>query len=233
MDLRLQDVQPGFYMSVSSIVSPTGLRETVRYKAQGHQLPNKGTFQNDTLCNLAYRPTAKRPATRRDSLHLFGEDLFGLQQWSRVGRRPRQSVSYRASTDYQYTSTVQIKGGAKTTNIYNKVPLEYRNQAANWHETDHANYCLPQLPTQGLRGPTSPVSAAQGYPDNVSRCSHPGDPESDEPTCLRHLGKSCASTRGLEGEGKTETQLQVSGLPHANKTVEEGWSFGKQDNLRP
>ncbi|KAL7921613.1 hypothetical protein ACQKWADRAFT_327471 [Trichoderma austrokoningii] len=111
---------------LSTITSPIGLVETVRYKADGHKVPKGGpsTAIPYVIQHIA-EPGNQQPAIR--TLYSYSTTNFlgygGVDSW-----KSGQDNLYRVRDDYTYNATVSADGGQETTYTYNKFHLLVKSQ---------------------------------------------------------------------------------------------------------
>ncbi|UKZ85334.1 uncharacterized protein TrAFT101_001199 [Trichoderma asperellum] len=111
---------------LSTITSPTGLVETVRYKSDGHKVPKGGpSAAVPYVIQHIAEPGNQQPAIR--TLYSYSTTNFlgygGIDSW-----KSGQDNLYRVRDDYTYNATVSADGGKETTYTYNKFHLLVKSQ---------------------------------------------------------------------------------------------------------
>ncbi|KAH8124047.1 hypothetical protein ACSS6W_001057 [Trichoderma asperelloides] len=111
---------------LSTITSPTGLIETVRYKPDGHKVPKGGPSEAvPYVIQHIAEPGNQQPAIR--TLYCYSTTNFlgygGVDGW-----KSGQDNLYRVRDDYTYNATVSADGGKETTYTYNKFHLLVKSQ---------------------------------------------------------------------------------------------------------
>ena len=106
---------------LSTVSGPAGLLEEVQYEEDGHRLPNGAPYH--TMPYVLWHTV--RPGRQQlpiETSYSFSAHNFlgydGSQDWD-----DGKDNLYRVPDEYQYTSTVQIKGGTRTKYTYNKFHL--------------------------------------------------------------------------------------------------------------
>ncbi|RHZ70735.1 hypothetical protein CDV55_107687 [Aspergillus turcosus] len=111
----------GPFTGLSRVKSPIGLIEEINYKRDGHRMPARAPYAEiPYVISHVVRPGRQQPAIRTSysySSHNF-LGYNGGRDWSDAGDN-----LYQMRSDYQYTSTVEVEGGMRTTYEYNKYHL--------------------------------------------------------------------------------------------------------------
>ncbi|KAI1248957.1 hypothetical protein MGN70_010160 [Eutypa lata] len=115
----------GTITCISNVRTPTGLQEKILYKAQGHKLPSGGPYEYIPYAIEHTVDPGNQPTIR--TLYSYSSNNFlgygTVDKW-----KYNEDNLYRVTDTYQYTSTVSIDGGQKTTNTYNKFHLIVKTQ---------------------------------------------------------------------------------------------------------
>ncbi|KAJ6127919.1 hypothetical protein N7471_009136 [Penicillium samsonianum] len=111
----------GRFTGLSRVKSPIGLIEEINYKRDGHRMPARAPYEAiPYVISHVLRPGRQQPAIRTSysysSYNFLGYN--GGRDWSDTGDN-----LYQMRSEYQYTSTVEVEGGMKTTYEYNKFHL--------------------------------------------------------------------------------------------------------------
>ncbi|KAM0484450.1 hypothetical protein ACHAPX_001875 [Trichoderma viride] len=111
---------------LSTITSPIGLVETVRYKSDGHKVPKGGpSAAVPYVIQHIAEPGSQQPAIR--TLYSYSTTNFlgygGVDSW-----KSGQDNLYRVRDHYTYNATVSADGGQETTYTYNKFHLLVKSQ---------------------------------------------------------------------------------------------------------
>ncbi|RDK39616.1 RHS repeat protein [Aspergillus phoenicis ATCC 13157] len=104
-----------------SVISPTGAREDISYKAAGFLLPSGAPVNSiPYVISHTVRPLHDQPAIR--TTYSYSDRNFlgygGGRNWTNDGDN-----LYLTPADYEYTSTSQVEGGTTTKHTYNKFHL--------------------------------------------------------------------------------------------------------------
>ncbi|KAM0455675.1 hypothetical protein ACHAPV_007753 [Trichoderma viride] len=111
---------------LSTITSPIGLVEKVRYKSDGHKVPKGGpSAAVPYVIQHIAEPGNQQPAIR--TLYSYSTTNFlgygGVDSW-----KSGQDNLYRVRDNYTYNATVSADGGQETTYTYNKFHLLIKSQ---------------------------------------------------------------------------------------------------------
>jgi RHS repeat-associated protein len=114
-------VSLGQFTGLSRVKSPIGLIEEINYKRDGHRMPARAPYEAiPYVISHVVRPGRQQPPIRTSysysTYNFLGYN--GGRDWSATGDN-----LYQMRSEYQYTSTVEVEGGMKTTYEYNKFHL--------------------------------------------------------------------------------------------------------------
>ncbi|MCJ1346264.1 hypothetical protein MMC31_004479 [Peltigera leucophlebia] len=111
----------GHVTCLSTVRSPTGLLEEVRYKRKGHRLPNRAPYETlPYVISHSVRPGSQQSPI--ETQYAYSDHNF-LAYNAGYDWNSGEDNLYRARDDYQYTSTVKVNGGPRTKYTYNKFHL--------------------------------------------------------------------------------------------------------------
>ncbi|KAI6091211.1 hypothetical protein F4821DRAFT_281153 [Hypoxylon rubiginosum] len=106
---------------LARITSPGGLVEEVTYNADGHRLPQGAPYSSiPTVASHVVRPGAKQLDMQTD--YTYSDKNF-LANGSGNAWKQSEDNLYQANANYEYSTVVQVKGGTKTTYVYNRFHL--------------------------------------------------------------------------------------------------------------
>ncbi|KAF7947261.1 uncharacterized protein EAE97_004510 [Botrytis byssoidea] len=111
----------GQMIHLNNVTSPSGLVEDISYKEQGHRLPTGAPYQ---AIPYAISHTA-RPGNSQPPIitsYTYSDYNF-LAYGSSQNWKDGEDNLFLTRDEYQYTSNVQIQGGIRTKNTYNKFHL--------------------------------------------------------------------------------------------------------------
>ncbi|UKZ82966.1 hypothetical protein TrVFT333_010767 [Trichoderma virens FT-333] len=161
------------FLGLSQVTSPTGLIEQVVYQPEGHRLPKGAPYATiPYVVSYVVRPGRQQPAMINkysySPQNFLGYD--GGRDWSKTG-----DTLYLVPAEYEYTTTVQVDGGASTTYHYNKFHLTTQivrqqntktvTQTITYYATLNTEFDLQPSQYQ------LPRSVAIIYADNSSKAS--------------------------------------------------------------
>ncbi|KAF7175522.1 hypothetical protein CNMCM7691_008623 [Aspergillus felis] len=111
----------GQFTGLSRVKSPIGLIEEINYDRVGHRMPARAPYEViPYVTSHVVRPGRQQPPIKTaysySSKNFLGYN--GGRDWSATG-----DTLYQTPSEYQYTSTVEVEGGMKTTYEYNKFHL--------------------------------------------------------------------------------------------------------------
>ncbi|KIL84624.1 hypothetical protein FAVG1_12151 [Fusarium avenaceum] len=111
----------GPFLLIRQLTTPTGLVEVVTYRHKGHKLP-KGAPMTTIPHALSLTVYPGKQQEKMVTTYSFSDFNFlgygGVNDWNSDGDN-----LFQARSEYQYTSTAQVKGGAEFTYVYNKFHL--------------------------------------------------------------------------------------------------------------
>ncbi|KAF5875234.1 putative rhs repeat protein [Botrytis fragariae] len=111
----------GQMVYLNNVTSPSGLVEEISYKEQGHRLPTGAPYQAIpyAISHTARPGNSQPPITTSYTYSDYNFLAYGSSQNWKNG----EDNLFLTRDEYQYTSTVQIQGGIRTKNTYNKFHL--------------------------------------------------------------------------------------------------------------
>ncbi|KAI1108382.1 hypothetical protein F5Y14DRAFT_445507 [Nemania sp. NC0429] len=110
----------------STVTSPAGLLEWLQYDQYGHRLPNGALVTTIPYVALhTIYPGQGQPAI--ETSYQFSDYNF-LGYGEGIGWRNGEDNLFLVPDEYQYTSTVKMKGGSTTKHTYNKFHLVVESQ---------------------------------------------------------------------------------------------------------
>ncbi|KAF7883302.1 uncharacterized protein EAF02_005222 [Botrytis sinoallii] len=111
----------GQMVHLNNVTSPSGLVEEISYKEQGHRLPTGAPYQAIPYAtsHTARPGNSQPPITTSYTYSDYNFLAYGSSQKWKDG----EDNLFLTRDEYQYTSTVQIQGGIRTKNTYNKFHL--------------------------------------------------------------------------------------------------------------
>ncbi|UKZ66131.1 uncharacterized protein TrAtP1_007311 [Trichoderma atroviride] len=116
----------GQFTCLSGVTSPLGLVEEVEHRADGHLLPHGAPYQAiPYVVSHISKPMNQQPPIKT-IFKYSAENFLGYR--SNFDWTQDEDNLYHARQEYEYSSTVQVVGGARTKYIYNKFHLILRTE---------------------------------------------------------------------------------------------------------
>lgn len=158
---------------LSTVTSPAGLQEEVRYKEDGHRLPKDAPYRTiPHVLSHAVRPGYQQPPIV--TYYAFSNRNFlafdGGYDW-----KNGEDNLYRMPDEYQYSSTVQVKDGPETKYIYNKFHLIVKTQRQQGTSQVTQSIIYHELPNSTFKDQPAqyqlPKTITTTYRDTMSNAS--------------------------------------------------------------